>query len=181
MADNYNTIIDQGSDWYRNFLYTQPAIITNVVGNGVSITYTAENGFSAGETVFIQGIMPSQYNLGNAIIATRTSTQFTVENPASGLYLQGGDALSAVDITGYTARMQLRSLPNDTVAVLTLTETSGITIDGPSGTLAVRATAAQTGAIIAGPYYYDLEITSPTGVKTRIVQGELNVNAEVTR
>jgi hypothetical protein len=181
MADNYNTIIDQGADWYRNFLYTQPAVITNVVGNGVSITFTAENGFSAGETVYIDGIMPSQYNLGNATIATRTATQFTVENPASGLYLQGGNALSAVDITGYTARMQLRSLPNDPYAVLTLTNTSGITIDGPTGTLAVRATAAQTAAIIAGPYYYDLEITSPTGVRTRIVQGELNVNAEVTR
>jgi hypothetical protein len=181
MADNYNTIIDQGADWYRNFLYTQPAVITNVVGNGVSITFTAENGFSAGQTVFIQGILPSQYNLGNATIATRTSTQFTVQNPASGLYLQGGDALSAVDITGYTARMQLRSLPNDPIAVLTLTQASGITIDGPTGTLAVRITAAQTAAIIAGPYYYDLEITSPTGVKTRIVQGELNVNAEVTR
>jgi len=181
MADNYNTIIDQGADWYRNFLYTQPAVITNAVGNGVSITFTAENGFSAGQTVYIDGIMPSQYNLGNATIATRTTTQFTVENPASGLYLQGGNALSAVDITGYTARMQLRSLPNDPIAVLTLTNTSGITIDGPTGTLAVRATAAQTAAIIAGPYYYDLEITSPTGVKTRIVQGELNVNAEVTR
>jgi hypothetical protein len=181
MADNYNTIIDQGSDWYRNFLYTQPAVITNVVGNGVSITFTAENGFSAGQTVFIQGILPSQYNLGNATIATRTSTQFTVENPASGLYLQGGDALSAVNITGFTAAMQLRSLPNDSIAVLTLTQASGITIDGPTGTLAVRATAAQTAAISAGPYYYDLEITSPTGVKTRIVQGELNVNAEVTR
>jgi hypothetical protein len=181
MADNYNTIIDQGADWYRNFLYTQPAVITNAVGNGVSITFTAENGFSAGQTVYIDGIMPSQYNLGNATIATRTTTQFTVENSASGLYLQGGDALSAVNITGYTARMQLRSLPNDPIAVLTLTNTSGITIDGPTGTLAVRITAAQTAAIIAGPYYYDLEITSPTGVKTRIVQGELNVNAEVTR
>lgn len=181
MANNYNSVIDQGADWYRNFLYTQPATITNVVGNGVSITFTAENGFSAGETVYIEGILPSQYNLGNVTIATRTATQFTVENPASGLYLQGGTALSAVDITGYTARMQLRSHPSDSVAVLTLTNTSGITIDGPTGTLAVRATAQQTAAISAGPYYYDLEITSPTGVKTRIVQGELNVNAEVTR
>jgi hypothetical protein len=181
MADNYNTIIDQGSDWFRNFLYTQPATITNVVGNGTTITYTAENGFSAGQTVYIEGIMPSQYNLGNVTIASRTSTQFTVTNAATGLYIQGGDALSAVDITGYTARMQLRSLPNDTIAVLTLTDTSGITIDGPSGTLAVRATATQTAAISAGPYYYDLEITSPTNVRTRIVQGEFNVNAEVTR
>ena len=181
MADNYNTIIDQGSDWFRNFLYSQPAVITNAVGNGTTVTFTADNGFSAGQTVFIQGILPSQYNLGNVTIASRTASNFTVTNPASGLYLQGGDALSAVDITGYTARMQLRSLPNDTIAVLTLTETSGITIDGPSGTLAVRATATQTAAIIAGPYYYDLEITSPTNVRTRIVQGEINVNAEVTR
>jgi hypothetical protein len=181
MADNYNTIIDQGSDWYRNFLYTQPATITNVVGNNVSITFTADNGFSAGQTVFIQGILPSQYNLGNAIIATRTATEFTVQNPATGLYLSGGSALSAVDITGYTAEMQLRSLPNDRIAVLTLDTTSGITIDGPSGTIAVHATAAETETIIAGPYYYDLEITSPTDVVTRIVQGELNVNAEVTR
>jgi hypothetical protein len=181
MADNYNTIIDQGSDWFRNFLYTQPATITNAVGNGTTVTYTAENGFSAGQTVYIEGIMPSQYNLGNVTIASRTASQFTVTNAATGLYIQGGDALSAVDITGYTASMQLRSLPNDTIAVLTLTQASGITIDGPSGTLAVRATAVQTAAIIAGPYYYDLEITSPAGIKTRIVQGELNVNAEVTR
>jgi hypothetical protein len=77
--------------------------------------------------------------------------------------------------------MQLRSLPNDRIAVLTLDTTDGITIDGPSGIIAVHATAAQTGAVIAGPYYYDLEITSSSDVVTRIVQGEINVNAEVTR
>ncbi|NDD53940.1 hypothetical protein EBZ39_08690 [bacterium] len=181
MADNYNTIIDQGSDWYRNFLYTQPATITNVSGNGTTVTYTADNGFSAGQTVFIQGILPSQYNLGNVTIASRTSTQFTVTNPATGLYIQGGTALSAVDLTNYTAEMQLRSLPSSPIVVLTLNTANGITIDGPTGTIAVHATATQTAAIVAGPYYYDLEITSPTNVKTRIVQGELNVNAEVTR
>jgi len=181
MADNYNTIIDQGSDWYRNFLYTQPATITNAVGNGTTVTFTADNGFSAGQTVYIEGILPSQYNLGNVTIASRTTTQFTVTNSATGLYLQGGTALSAVDLTNYTARMQLRSLPNDPIAVLTLDTTTGITIDGPSGTIAVHATAAQTGAVIAGPYYYDLEITSSSNVRTRIVQGEINVNAEVTR
>lgn len=181
MADNYTYVIDQGADWYQNFLYTQPATITNVVGNNVSITFTAQNGFAAGQVVYIDGILPSQYNLGNAIIATRTPTEFTVENPATGLYIQGGNALSAVDITGYQAKMQLRSHPSDADAVLTLTETSGITIDGPTGTLAVHATAAQTGAIIEGPYYFDLEITSPTDVVTRIVQGRVVVSAEVTR
>ena len=181
MADNYNTIIDQGSDWFRNFLYTQPATITNASGDGETVTYTADNGFSTGQTVFIEGIMPSQFNLGNVTINSCNETEFTVSSAVTGLYLSGGSALSAVNITDYTAEMQLRSLPNDTVAVLTLDTTDGIEIDGPSGTIAVHATAAQTGAIIAGPYYYDLEITSPTNVRTRVVQGELNVNAEVTR
>ena len=173
--------MNQGSDWYRNFLYTQPATITNVVGNGTTLTFTADNGFSAGQTVFIEGIMPSQFNLGNVLIASVSETEFTVTSSVTGLYLSGGSALSAVNITDYTAKMQLRSLPNDTVAVLTLDTNEGITIDGPSGTIAVHATAAQTGAIIAGPYYYDLEITSSTNAITRIVQGELNVNAKVTR
>ena len=68
MADNYNTIIDQGSDWFRNFLYTQPATITNAVGNGTTVTYTAANSFSAGQTVSIDEVMPYIYNLQNVTI-----------------------------------------------------------------------------------------------------------------
>jgi hypothetical protein len=86
-----------------------------------------------------------------------------------------------VNITSYTAALQLRSLPESTTAVLSLTTGSGITITGPAGLVAIRATAAQTGAIIAGDYYYDLEITSPSGIVTRLVQGQALVNPQVTR
>lgn len=86
-----------------------------------------------------------------------------------------------VNITGYTAALQLRSLPESTTAVLSLTTGSGITITGSSGLVAVHATAVQTGAIIAGDYYYDLEITSPQGIVTRLVQGQALVNPQVTR
>jgi hypothetical protein len=95
----------------------------------------------------------------------------TYENPAG----------TPVNITSYTAALQLRSLPESTTAVLSLATGSGITITGAAGLVAVRATAAQTGAIIAGDYYYDLEITSPAGVVTRLVQGQALVNPQVTR
>jgi hypothetical protein len=95
----------------------------------------------------------------------------TYENPAG----------TPVNITSYTAALQLRSLPESTIAILSLATGSGITITGAAGLVAVRATAAQTGAIIAGDYYYDLEITSPQGVVTRLVQGQALVNPQVTR
>ena len=95
----------------------------------------------------------------------------TYENPAG----------TPVNITSYTAALQLRSLPESTTAVLSLTTGSGITITGSTGLVAVHATATQTGAIIAGDYYYDLEITSPQGVVTRLVQGQAIVNPQVTR
>ena len=86
-----------------------------------------------------------------------------------------------VNITGYTSALQLRSLPTDATAVLSLTTGSGITITGASGLVAVHATAAQTRAIDEGVYYYDLEITSQSGIVTRLVQGQAYVSAEVTR
>lgn len=87
-----------------------------------------------------------------------------------------------VNITGYTAEMQVRTNPNSPTAVLTLTNGSGITITGSSGLVAIHATATQTRAIDEGPYVYDLEITAPTGgVVTRLIQGQALVSAEVTR
>jgi hypothetical protein len=86
-----------------------------------------------------------------------------------------------VNITGYTSALQLRSLPTDATAVLSLATGSGITITGLTGLVAVHATAAQTRAIDEGVYYYDLEITSQSGIVTRLVQGQAYVSAEVTR
>jgi ABC-type nickel/cobalt efflux system permease component RcnA len=86
-----------------------------------------------------------------------------------------------VNLTGYTAALQLRSLPESATAVLSLSTGSGITITGATGLVAISATATQTRAIDEGTYYYDLEITSAAGVVTRLVQGQAVVTPEVTR
>ena len=87
----------------------------------------------------------------------------------------------AINLTGYTSKMQLKSSYDNSTIVLTLTDTSGITITGVTGTLAIHATAAQTLAIPAGNYYYDIIITSASGIVTRLIQGQIAVNAQVTK
>jgi hypothetical protein len=119
MAITYDTTIDQGANWYINFIYNQPVTITNIVGNGTTVTYTtAAQAFSVGQLVSISGVIPSQYNLTNVAIATRTSTSFTITNPSTGTYISGGVAYAPVNLTGCTAALQLRSLPNDPTAAL---------------------------------------------------------------
>ena len=87
-----------------------------------------------------------------------------------------------INLTGYTAALQVRSDASSPTAVLSLSSpSSGITITGATGLVAVTASAAQTGAIDAGTYVYDLEITSSTGVVTRLVQGQIVVSPQVTR
>ena len=181
MAAIYNTTIDQGANWFITFIYKQPATITNITGNGTTVTYTATNGFTSGQIIDVDGVLPGVYNLQNVAINTATTSAFTVTNPATGIYISGGLATGAVNITGYTAALQIRSLPQDATSVLSLTSSAGITITGATGTIAATATAAQTGNIDEGPYYYDLEITSPTGVVTRVAQGQVVVSAQVTR
>lgn len=91
---------------------------------------------------------------------------------------------SPVNITSYTGALQLRSLPDDPTAVLTLTtENGGISITGATGLVSIHATAVQTRAIDDGTYYYDLEISSPASpaVVTRLIQGQAVVSPEVTR
>lgn len=85
-----------------------------------------------------------------------------------------------INLTGYTAALQIRTSPLAKTTVLSLTNTSGIAITASTGTLAVHATAAQTGAITNGLYSYDMEITSG-GIVTRLVQGSINVTPQVTR
>jgi hypothetical protein len=183
MAISYDTTIDQGANWFINFIYNQPTTITNITANGTTVTVTAVNAFTAGQLVSITGVIPSQYNFTNVAIATRNSSQFTITNSATGTYISGGVAYVPVNLTGCTAALQLRSLPNDPTAALTLTtENGGITLTALTGNIAVTATAAQTRAIDEGYYYYDLEITATaTGVVTRVAQGQILVSAEITR
>lgn len=87
-----------------------------------------------------------------------------------------------IDLTGYSAAMQLReqaASPNPSALNLT-SSNGGITITPLAGEMDILMTTAQTGALTARFYVYDLEIAL-SGVVTRIIQGQITVSAQVTQ
>lgn len=85
-----------------------------------------------------------------------------------------------VNLSGYTARMQLRpSVSSDTVLLNLTTENGGITLGGATGEITLHFTAAQTAALPKGGVY-DLEVIIGGNV-TRLLQGAVSLSKEVTR
>jgi hypothetical protein len=94
-------------------------------------------------------------------------------------------ARDAYNLTGYTARMQVRSNVTSNTIIATLSTTAGntgtITLGGTAGTVDLLISATNTAALTAGQYVYDLELVSGGGVVTRLLEGNFKVTAEVTR
>lgn len=87
---------------------------------------------------------------------------------------------TAVNLTGWTAAMQVRDTYDSTSPVLTLTSGTGITLGGTAGTIQISVAATATAALPQGQYVYDLELNSGSEI-TRLLQGNFTVSPEVTR
>jgi hypothetical protein len=87
---------------------------------------------------------------------------------------------TAVNLTNYTAAMQVRENAQATATILSLTNGSGISLGGTAGTIGIAVSASTMGSAIAGNYVYDLELNSG-GQVTRLIQGAFAIQAEVTR
>ena len=85
---------------------------------------------------------------------------------------------AAVNLSGYTAASQIRKSYYSTSANTLTATVTGIA----NGEITLSMTAANTANLTPGRYLYDLVITAPTtGVKTRVVEGIVNVLAGVTQ
>jgi hypothetical protein len=89
---------------------------------------------------------------------------------------------AAINLTGYSARMQARASYESTSTIFSLTDSSGITLGGTAGTIAVLISGSTTAGFSA-PWegVYDLELVSGGGVVTRLLEGGVLVSPEVTR
>jgi hypothetical protein len=86
---------------------------------------------------------------------------------------------AAVDLTGRTARMQLRTSIDGEVEIELTTENSRIIIDGPRGQITLSIAATDTEELTGGGVY-DLELVQGAIVE-RILEGFYKVKPEVTR
>lgn len=96
------------------------------------------------------------------------------------LWTDDGVPPAPVDLTGRTARMQIRQAQASRTAMLELTtENGGITLGGAAGTIDILATAEQS-ATLKSDGVYDLEIVTGDVVE-RLLQGKMKLSLEVTR
>lgn len=88
---------------------------------------------------------------------------------------------NAINLSGYTARMDVRATYNSPSTIIELTTENGrIELGGVNGTINLSITAANTAALPTSNAVYDLELDSGSAV-TRLIQGRFIVDPEVTR
>lgn len=85
-----------------------------------------------------------------------------------------------INLTGYSARMHIRRTVEAEDIDVELTSGSGMTLGGTAGTIDIEIDDATTSGL-SGSYVYDLELESGGGVVSRVIQGAVTVNPEVTR
>ena len=99
-GDNVSCVlVSDGANLKRTAPTNLYATITNVSGNGTTVTFTAANSFTAGNTVTITGVVPAAYNLTKVVVASASGTQFTVTNSATGTFVSGGIAQVYLDVS----------------------------------------------------------------------------------
>jgi len=89
---------------------------------------------------------------------------------------------SPVNVTGYSASMQIRTTIASPTSLMDLTSAnSKIVVGGVNGKFTITITAAEAAALSWVTAVYDLEIISPGGTVIRILKGSVTVDPEVTR
>ena len=88
----------------------------------------------------------------------------------------------AIDLTGWTARMQARRKIDDPDALVNLTTgNGGIFLGGIGGTVDIVMDAVKTSGFDWKNGVWDLELVAPDGSVTRLAEGTISVSPEVTR
>jgi hypothetical protein len=100
---------------------------------------------------------------------------------------QNPDGVTPIDLTGKSVRMHMREeIKSATISLaLSSAPSDGIVITPQLGQIRLNFTAAQTAALAAKEYVYDVELYHDDGfgneIVTRLVEGKITVRAEVTR
>lgn len=89
-------------------------------------------------------------------------------------------ANNVMNLTGYTARMQIRQRLTGDILIELTTANGRISLGGTAGTITLEISAADTSAITLDGVY-DLELVSGSGIVSRLLQGSVTLSKEVTR
>lgn len=192
--------IKQGKTFTLTLKYGQPQFavkaITGITKSGQAVVTATGHGLTVDWPVWIVGVAGmDQLNhtsdeLRDACAAyygyyvDANSLRLDVDTTRFNAYTGGGEVLyhPPVNLTGFTARMQIRETVESTTVLHSLTtENGGITLGGAAGTIALTISASDTAAFTFDTAVYDLEVVSAGGVVTEVASGAVLMNDEVTR
>lgn len=138
--------------------------------------------------VWIDGVRGPRLPTGDALKAQRVTDDtfrlLDVDARSLSPYLGGGTLTyyQPQDLTGFTARMQIRRAESATEALFTLTTENGrIALTPAEGRVVLTATATETAALTFTSAVYDLELVSSGGFVTRLLEGNVVLDKETTR
>ena len=86
------------------------------------------------------------------------------------------DEDNPIDLTNYTGVAQIRKYYTSSTYTPFV-----VTLGGTTGVVILTLSATTTSGLSAGRYVYDCEVTSDVGVVSRVVEGIITVNPQVTR
>lgn len=98
------------------------------------------------------------------------------------LQIQWKDSAGVViPVIGYTAKLQVRTDKSSDIVVVEMSTTNSRITLHAEGIIKLNMSATVTDVITPMNYIYDLELTSSTGVVTRLLEGQFLVEDGVTR
>jgi hypothetical protein len=202
MTARYDFTMLQGATFNPVLLYSAPNFtvvpITGITKSGRAAVTAPAHGLVRDWMVFVVGVSGmtqinhtsaellcpadayyARYVNGNALALDLDSSGFDA-------YTSGGELMyhPPMDLTGYSAVMQIRATQPSTTIIHTLSSLdspAGIVLGDALGTVELLIAAADTAEFNFVRAVYDLELTSPAGVVTRIMEGHVRLSKEITR
>jgi len=91
------------------------------------------------------------------------------------------DEVTPIDLTGASAKMQVRDTKGGNKLAVTLTSPAGgIIVDGPNGKLTIKMTPTQTNKLFYPKSSYDIMVIDTNGNKIKLLEGFMTLNRSVT-
>lgn len=164
--------------------------ITSITNSAPVVVNSAAHGIPVGwraRITNVGGMKEINCSTNQYYIISSTTTNSVTINSVNSLgytaYTSGGvlEYNEPIDLSGYTARMQIRSKLDDTTVIKELTtENGGIVLDNTYKTITITISATDTSAFTFSSAVYSLELVN-SGVVTQFVSGTVSLTKEVTR
>lgn len=204
-AGSKNLIIDQGADWYINFTYKDSSDnIINLAGYNATLQFRTNYDAAEPAINLTSGYLGVGYESTTSDLISIGSTTFTVSKTALFTVGQRVRAASKSYPENFQEGLVTAKVTDSSVTINVdqtggegtfadwifssadpgITIVPGTTLASDQNHISIHATASETGSSgtpVAGDYVYDLELTSSTGIVTRLIQGRATLRPQVTK